>query len=219
MAARYTLILGTKEWSSWSLRPYVALRAVGAPFAEDVIALRRHSTSEEVLKRTPAGRVPVLKIEENGKSTIVWDSLAICETLAERHPEARLWPDDSAVRAQARSYAAEMHSGFSDVRDQLSMDFARTLPSPELRDNTKAQIARILTAWSEALGKYGKDGGFLFGHFSVVDCMYAPVVSRFKTYGIEVPPSVKTYMERIFALPAMQDWGKAAKAEVEAGLA
>jgi glutathione S-transferase len=219
MDARYTLIVGTKDWSSWSLRPYVALRAIGAPFAEDVILLRRNSTTEEVLKRTPAGRVPVLKIEEHGKSHIVWDSLAICETLAERHPEAKLWPDDAVVRAQARSFAAEMHSGFPDVRDQLSMDFARTLPTPTLRDATKAQIARITQAWSDALGKYGKDGGYLFGRFSIADCMYAPVVSRFRTYGIDVPQDVKSYMERVWALPAMQDWGKAAKAEVDAGIA
>src|SRR5690349_14278622 len=108
MPVRYTLTIGTKDWSSWSLRPYVALRAIGVPFEEDVIALRRNSTTAEVEKRTPAGRVPVLKIEEAGSSYIVWDSLAICETLAERHPEAKLWPDDARARAKARSYAAEM---------------------------------------------------------------------------------------------------------------
>lgn len=219
MAARYTLIVGTKDWSSWSLRPYVALRAIGVPFTEDVIRLRHDTTSEEVAKRTPAGRVPVLKIEEGGKTAIVWDSLAICETLAERHPEAKLWPDDPAVRAQARSYAAEMHSGFPDVRDQLSMDFARSHPTPDLRDSTKAQIARIIEAWSGALEDYGKDGGFLFGRFSVADCMYAPVVSRFRTYGIALPKIAADYSARMFALPAMQDWGKASKAEVDAGVA
>lgn len=218
MTTRYTLILGTKNWSSWSLRPYMALRHIGVAFAEDLIALRRDTTSEEVVKRTPAGRVPVLKIDEAGKSYIVWDSLAICETLAERHPGAGLWPGDPATRAMARSYAAEMHSGFPDLRDQLSMEFARRLPLPELRETTKAQIARIIDAWSEALNHHASAGGFLFGRFSIADCTYAPVVSRFVTYGVALPAPVEAYVERMMALPAMVDWGKAAKQEVEAGL-
>ncbi len=219
MAARYTLILGTKNWSSWSLRPYVAMRATGAPFEEVVIALRHteaSATRQEISKYSPTGRVPVLKIAENGGTATVWDSLAICETLAERHPEAKLWPDDAGARAQARSYAAEMHSGFPDLRDQLTMEFARTLPMPALRDETKEQIARIVEAWMQALSAH--DGGFLFGRFCVADCMYAPVVSRFLTYGIALPQIAKAYCDRMMALPAMQDWGRAAKAEVDAGL-
>jgi glutathione S-transferase len=219
MAARYTLILGTKDWSSWSLRPYVALRHVGVPFDEQLVALRRDTTSPEILAFSPAGRVPVLRIEENGAGYNVWDSLAICETLADRHPEAKLWPDDPAARAVARSYAAEMHSGFPDLREQLSMDFARRLPLPALREATKAQIARILSAWSEALAAHGAAGGFLFGRFSIADCMYAPVVSRFATYGVEMPPAVKAYAGRMMELPAMRDWGKASEAEVAKGLA
>lgn len=219
MAARYTLILGTKNWSSWSLRPYMAMRATGAPFEEVVIALRRTETSatrQEILKHSPTGRVPVLKIDENGRTATVWDSLAICETLAERHPEAKLWPDEAGARAQARSYAAEMHSDFADLRDQLTMEFARTLPAPALSDAAREQIARIVEAWTQALSAHG--GGFLFGRFCVADCMYAPVVSRFLTYGIALPPEAKAYCERMMALPAMQDWGRAAKAEVDAGL-
>ncbi len=219
MQARYTLTIGTKDWSSWSLRPYMALRAIGVPFVEDLIPLRRNSTTAEVEKRTPAGRVPVLKIEEGGTSYIVWDSLAICETLAERHPEAQLWPADARKRARARSYCAEMHAGFPDVRDQLTMDFARTLPTPTLREETKKQIARITAGWTDVLGQHQSEGGFLFGRFSLADCMYAPVVSRFVTYGIELSPLAQRYVDRMFALPAMQDWGKAAKAEVDAGLA
>ena len=219
MAARYTLILGTRSWSSWSLRPYMAMRATGAPFEEITIRLRRlesPSTREEILKHSPSGRVPALKIAENGRTATVWDSLAICETLAERHPDAKLWPDDANVRAVARSYAAEMHSGFPDLRDQLTMEFSRTLPLPELREATKMQIARIIEAWTQALDGYR--GDFLFGGFCVADCMYAPVVSRFLTYGVDLPPAVKAYCERMTALPAMQDWGRAAKAEVDAGL-
>ncbi len=219
MAAHYTLIVGTKDWSSWSLRPYVALRHIGAPFDEQPVALRRDTTSPEILRFSPTGRVPVLRIEENGTGYIVWDSLAICETLAERHPEAKLWPDDPATRAVARAYAAEMHSGFPDLREQLSMDFARRLPLPALRDATRSQIARILSAWSEALAGHGSAGGFLFGRFSIADCMYAPVVSRFVTYGVEMPPAVKTYVAQMMELPAMRDWGKAAETEVAAGLA
>ena len=219
--AAYTLILGTKNWSSWSLRPYMAMRATAAPFEEITIRLRHSeapATREQILKHSPAGRVPVLKIAEAGRSYAVWDSLAICETLAERHPEAKLWPDEAERRALARSYAAEMHSGFPDLREQLTMEFARTLPAPELREVTKAQIARIVEAWTQALKDYGDANGFLFGRFSVADCIYAPVVSRFLTYGIALPPAAKVYCERMMALPAMQDWGRAAKAEVDAGL-
>jgi glutathione S-transferase len=219
--ATYTLILGTKNWSSWSLRPYMAMRATGATFEE--IGIRLHAieaptTREQILKHSPAGRVPVLKVAEGGRTVTVWDSLAICETLAERHPEAKLWPEDAERRALARSYAAEMHSGFPDLREQLTMEFARTLPTPDLREATKAQIARILEAWTQALNDYGGANGFLFGRFSIADCMYAPVVSRFLTYGIALPPSVAAYCGRMMALPAMQDWGRAAKAEVDAGL-
>src|SRR6185437_7902974 len=183
----YTLIVGTKEWSSWSLRPFLALKAIGAPFEEDVIRLNHDSTTVEVQRRSPSGRVPLLKIAENGREVSIWDSLAICETLAERHPQAKLWPDDPFVRAEARSYAAEMHSGFPDLRQQLPMEFVRKLPLPELRDATKAHIARIVRAWTDTLERHGSDGGFLFGRFSIADCMYAPVVSRFRTYGIEAP--------------------------------
>jgi len=219
MSIRYTLVLGTKDWSSWSLRPYVAIRATGAPFEEILVPLRQEPlTGDEIRKHSKAGRVPILKIEDNGQTTIIWDSLAICETLAERHPDAKLWPSDAMVRAEARSYAAEMHAGFPDLRDQLSMDFARRKPMPVLRDETKVQLARIIDAWSSALSRFSKNGGFLFGDLSVADCMYAPVVSRFVTYGVRVPAIVTTYVERMMALPAMRDWGTAAQKEVDAGL-
>ena len=215
----YTLIIGTRNWSSWSLRPYLALKAIGAPFGEEVIQLRHDSTTEEVQRRSPSGRVPLLKIAEDGREQLVWDSLAICETLAERHPEAKLWPDDPGLRAEARAYAAEMHSGFPDLREQLSMEFVRRLPIPALREGTKAQIARIISAWTHVLERDGSNDGFLFGHFSIADCMYAPVVSRFRTYGVAVPAVVQAYCDRIWALPAMRNWEKAAQAEVDSALA
>jgi glutathione S-transferase len=217
--AQYTLIVGTRNWSSWSLRPYVALRASGAAFETVDIRLRQKdapTTREQILKFSPAGKVPVLKIAENGETLTVWDSLAICETVAERHPEARLWPSDPGTRAVARSHAAEMHSGFPDLREQLSMDFARKKPLPELREDTQKQIARILDAWQSALAAHR--GDFLFGALSVADCMYAPVVSRFETYGVEVPAEVRAYMARVLALPAMQEWRGVCEKEIEAGL-
>ncbi|MGD0142441.1 MAG: glutathione S-transferase family protein [Rhizomicrobium sp.] len=219
MAAQYTLIMGTQDWSSWSLRPYLALRATGAPFEQIVIPLRQPDSKAKILRHSHSGYVPALKIAEAGKTHTVWDSLAICETLAERHPAAKLWPDDPFVRAEARSYAAEMHSGFAAVRANLSMDFARRVPTPALDDETKQQVARIIDAWTHALTQHGDANGFLFGRFSVADCMYGPVVSRFRTYGIATPPIVGAYMERMFALPAMHDWDTASKAEVDAGLA
>jgi glutathione S-transferase len=215
----YTLIVGTRSWSSWSLRPFVALKATGAPFEVVDIRLRQTehpTTREQILSYSPAGKVPVLKIEESGNTMTVWDSLAICETLAERHPEAQLWPDDAAARALARSYACEMHSGFADVRDQLTMDFARKTELPELREDTQKQIARILAAWQDALAAY--EGEFLFGKLSVADCMYAPVVSRFDTYGVAVPAPVRGYMDRVLALPAMREWLKVSQQEIEAGI-
>lgn len=217
--ARYTLILGTRDWSSWSLRPYVAMRAIGAPFEEVVVALRQEESPEILRKVSPSARVPVLKIEEGDATTTVWDSLAICETLAERHPEAGLWPDDASMRATARAYAAEMHSGFPALRSQMSMDFVRKHPTPALDGAAEADVARVIEAWTEALKRYSGSREFLFGRFSIADAMYAPVVSRFTTYGIEVPAIVQAYMDKIWALPAMQDWKSASQAEVDAGIA
>jgi glutathione S-transferase len=217
--ARYTLIVGTRNWSSWSLRPFLALSATGVAFDTVDIRLRQKdapATRDQILQYSPAGKVPVLKIEENGTSLTIWDSLAICETIAERHPQAQLWPADANTRAIARSYSCEMHSGFADVRDQLTMDFVRKKPMPELRPETQIQLARIIAAWQEALTTY--KGDYLFGKFSLADCMYAPVVSRFETYGVAVPATVRAYMDRIIALPAMAEWRKVAQAEVEAGL-
>jgi glutathione S-transferase len=210
----YTLIVGTQEWSSWSLRPYIALMATGAKFKLRVIPLRQPQSKAAILKHSPAGKVPVLKFDGQA----VWDSLAICETLAERHPKAGLWPKDAKLRAKARSYAAEMHSGFPDIRSQLPMAFASRLPMPELKPETQEQIARIIAAWDDALKKHGGKDGFLFGKFSIADCMYAPVVSRFTTYGVKTPSHVKNYMDKVWALPAMQTWLKAARKEINSGV-
>ena len=218
----YTLVVGTRQWSSWSLRPFLALSATGAPFETVVIRLRVRppapvTTRDLILQHSLAGKVPVLKIEDGGQTQTVWDSLAICETLAERHPGANLWPADANARARARSLSSEMHSGFPDLRDQLGMEFASTLPLPDLREDTQKQIARIIAAWSDALE--ASKGDFLFGHFTIADCMFAPVVSRFETYGVAVPPLVRRYMDRVLALPAMAVWRKGAQEEIAAGIA
>ena len=211
----YTLVVGTRSWSSWSLRAHMALVATGAPFETICVRLRKSEAADDILRHSPSGKVPLLK---TGDGERIWDSLAICETLAERHPAAKLWPDDAKVRALARSYCAEMHAGFADVRDQLTMDFARQLPLPELRPQTSRQIERIIAAWEEALSAHGREGGFLFGRFSIADCMYAPVVSRFRTYGVALPAASATYAKRVWQLPAMQSWLKEAEAEIAAGL-
>jgi|SRR5437016_8927442 len=214
----YQLIVGTKNWSSWSLRPYLALRATGAPFTEITIALRRPETRAEIRKLAPSNRVPVLLVKQDDREFAVFDSLAICETLAERHPEARLWPADAALRAKARSVSAAMHSGFAALRETLSMEFARRLPTPPLSAAVGEDIEEIKANWQEALGAPGRHGDFLFGEFSIADCMYAPVVSRFRTYGIPLPPLLEHYGERIWRLPALQDWLTASQAEVNQGL-
>jgi glutathione S-transferase len=157
--------------------------------------------------------VPALKIEENGVSQTVWDSLAISETLAERHPEARLWPEAASARAHARSVVAEMHSGFQPLRRALSMEIAARHATPTLEDDVQADIARIVAIWTGALAAHGGEGGFLFGRFSIADAFFAPVVTRFETYAIRLPAAAQAYGQRILALPAMQEWIDAAKAE------
>jgi glutathione S-transferase len=214
----YQLIVGTKNWSSWSLRPYLALRATGAPFAEVTIALRRPETRAEIRKFAPSNKVPVLLIKDPDRAFAEFDSLAICETLAERHPEVQLWPADPALRAKARAISAAMHSGFAALRETLSMEFARRLSTPALSDAVQADIDEIKSYWQEALGAAGRTGDFLFGPFSIADCMYAPVVSRFRTYSIPLPPQLQQYCDRVWRLAAMQDWLTASEAEVNQGL-
>ncbi len=214
MSARYTLYIGSKNISSWSLRPWLAMRMAKLPFEEVLIRLRTPETKARIQQHSPSGKVPALKIEENGKSETIWDSLAISETIAERHAEAQLWPEDAMARAQARSVAAEMHSGFPDLRTVLSMEIAARHPTPALDDSVQRDIARIIAIWTSALGEFGKQGGgFLFGHFSIADAFYAPVVTRFETYGIHLPAIAQAYGQRILALAPMREWESAAKIE------
>jgi glutathione S-transferase len=140
--------------------------------------------------------------------------LAICETIAERHPDAKLWPSGAEARAQARSIVAEMHSGFPDLRRVLGMDVGHRYPTPQLDDAVQAQVARIVEIWQSALAGHGGEGGFLFGRFTIADAFYAPVVTRFETYGIHLPPVAQAYSQRVLALAPMHEWEAAAKMEV-----
>jgi glutathione S-transferase len=212
MGIRYTLYIGNKNISSWSLRPWLAMKMAKIPFDEVLIRLHTPESKGRILAHSPSGKLPSLKIEENGASFTVWDTLAICETLAERHPEAQLWPENGAARAQARSIAAEMHSGFAELRRVLSMEIAARQPTPALEDEVQADIARIIAIWSDALGAHEK-GGFLFGRFSIADAFFAPVITRFETYGIHLPAVAQAYCQRVLALPPMREWAAAAKAE------
>jgi len=213
MAARYTLYIGSKNTSSWSLRPWLAMRNAKLAFDEVLIPLRKPETVSQIKVHSPSSKLPALKIDEDGLSRTVWDSLAICETLAERHPEAGLWPEDATARAEARSIVAEMHSGFPDLRRVLSMDIAARYPTPPLDDALQMQIARIVELWQSVLGRYGKSSGFLFGHFTIADAFYAPVATRFETYGVHLPPIAQAYTQRILATPAMREWEESARRE------
>jgi len=213
MAARYTLYIGSKNTSSWSLRPWLAMRNAKLAFDEVLIPLRKPETVSQIKVHSPSSKLPALKINEDVVSRTVWDSLAICETLAERHPEACLWPEDATARAEARSIVAEMHSGFPDLRRVLSMDIGARYPTPPLDDALQMQIARIVELWQSVLGRYGKSSGFLFGHFTIADAFYAPVATRFETYGVHLPPVAQAYTQRILATPAMREWEESARRE------
>lgn len=205
----YRIVIGNKAYSSWSLRPWLALRHIGVPFDEEVIPLHAEGSKQRILGHSPAGKVPVL---HHGAVTI-WDSLAICEYLAERHPGAGLWPWDPAARAVARSVSAEMHSGFQDLRRNLFMDLKRSLDDPARRTAAASDIARVQEIWRDCRNRFGDDGPFLFGRFSIADCMFAPVCTRFATWGVDVAADARAYMEAILDLPAMRDWIAAAKDE------
>ncbi len=209
-----TLYIGSKSFSSWSLRPWLAMRQAGLDFEEVVIPLRQVSTKSAIRKVSPSGKVPCL---EHG-NTVIWDSLAICEYVAEIAPEVALWPGGRDARAFARAISAEMHSGFPTLRQALPMDFATTLPAPEIGPELEGDIRRIVAIWGEARRHYGSSGPFLLGAFSIADAMYAPVASRFTTYGIDLRPfgddgAAEAYRRHIMDLAAMREWGRSAAEE------
>jgi glutathione S-transferase len=205
-----TLYLGNKNYSSWSLRAWLVLKQSGLDFDEVVLPLRQPPFgTDEILKRSPSGKVPAL---QHGDLT-VWESLAIAEYVAELAPEARLWPEDRAARAVARSISAEMATSFSALRTAMPMNLRREVtplaPPPEVARD----IARIQEIWRSTLRRFGRSGEHLFGRWTIADAMYAPVVTRFQTYGVEADGAARAYMRAASALPAMQAWVAAAREE------
>lgn len=212
--ARYTLIIGDKTLSSWSLRPWLAMKRFGIPFAEERIRLRQPESKAAILRHSPSGKVPALKT--NGLT--VCDSLAIVEYLAERHPELGLWPGDAEARALARSISAEMHSGFSALRSEMAMDLLASLPTPPIGETLDHNICRIVAIWREARARHGGAGPFLFGAFSCADAMFAPVATRFRTYGVDLASfgddgQAADYARTVLDLPEMTAWTEGAEAE------
>jgi glutathione S-transferase len=202
------IVVGNKKYSSWSLRPWLALKLTSAPFEETVVALDMPETAGDIRKYSPSGRVPALI----DGTTTVWESLAICEYLAEKFPQAGLWPSDPAQRALARAVSSEMHAGFGNLRNDCSMRIVEQRPYKPLRPETQKDVDRIVELWNECLRRSG--GPWLFGaRPGIADAMYAPVVSRFRTYSIPVAGGAKVYCDTVWAWPVLQDWVAAARAE------
>jgi glutathione S-transferase len=204
-----TLVIGNKNYSSWSLRPWIAMKVASIPFEEVVIPLYLPGSAEHILKYSPAGKVPILI---DGDDT-VWESLAILEHLAEKFPAAKLWPSDARARSFARSAATEMLGGFQPLRQHCTMNLwlpVKQRPQPE---EVLANMRRIETLWAECRARFGAGGPFLFGAFCNADAMYAPVVARFHNYGLPVSPATRAYMEAVMALPAWKEWYDAAMKE------
>jgi len=205
------LVIGNKNYSSWSLRPWFLMSEAGIEFDEHRIPLDTPDTVAEIAAFNAAGKVPILVTD----SFRVWDSLAICETVAEQWPEKKLWPDDAADRAFARAVSAEMHSGFFHLRDCMPMNCRAMGRKVEIPDALGRGIDRVIAIWSECHKRFGANSGWLFGRFSVADAMFAPVVLRFRTYGINLPVSAGYYPQRVLESKAMQAWLTAAECEVE----
>jgi glutathione S-transferase len=203
----FELFIGNKCFSSWSLRPWVAMKHLGIPFAEKFVRLRTPETARNLATISPTGQVPVLR---HG-ALVVWETLAILEYLADLFPEKELWPADREARATARAVATEMHSGFREVRYGWPMNLRRPKSHKPLSAEGEAQRLRIEAIWRECLGRSG--GPFLFGDLSAADAMYAPVVTRFDTYGGELEPDIRSYVDTMLATGAMRDWYAGASAE------
>jgi glutathione S-transferase len=210
-SAGLVLVIGNRNYSSWSLRPWLAAAMAGASFDTIRIPLHQPDSQSRIRQYSAAGKVPVLV----DGSHVVWDSLAICEYLAERFPEAGLWPSDAAARAVARSVACEMHAGFAALRRDLPMNIRLDRAGHRWSPEADADIARILALWSGLRARHDSGGAFLFGRFSIADAMYAPVVLRLRSYRVPVPGDVAAYMQSVLGLPPMQDWMAAALAEPE----
>ncbi|MFN3350447.1 glutathione S-transferase family protein [Pseudorhodoplanes sp.] len=203
------LILGNKNYSSWSLRPWIAMRHAGLAFEDEVIPLYEPGSRERILHYSPTGKVPVLIDGE----MVIWESLAILDHIADRFPQTQLWPSEPKARAHARAVSAEMHAGFAPLRRHCPMNMRRVGRPRALTPEAEADVQRIDAIWSECRARFGQGGPFLFGAFSAADAMYAPVVSRFVSYAIKAGPAGQAYMAAMQALPAWQEWQAAGVAE------
>ena len=205
------LVIGTKAWSSWSLRPWLALKRVGVPFEEVLVTLRQgETTSAEIGKISPSKLAPALKDGD----LVVWDSLAICEYLAEKFPEAKLWPEDPALRALGRSISAEMHSGFQALRNECPMALDEEPRALEISEATQKDIRKIVERWNALLTRSG--GPFLLGDWSIADAFWTPVATRFRTYQVDLSDygdtgAAQAYVERLLETPEFLEWERAAK--------
>ncbi len=196
------LVIGNKNYSSWSLRAWLTLKQADIPFEETLISLDTDTATEEKLRHAPTARVPVL---HDGEITI-WDSLAIVEYIAEQYPDRGLWPESKIARARARSLCAEMHAGFLDLRTELPLNCRARTARRKRPPEVEADIERILAAWRSTRAEFGEGGPFLFGEFTIADAFFAPVASRFFTYDVEIDENGRTYQETLFSLPPMQQW-------------
>jgi glutathione S-transferase len=214
--SRPVLVIGNKNYSSWSLRPWLLLKTKGIAFDEVRVPLYQRQSKAAIQAHAPAGRaqygkVPILK---DGDLT-VWDSLAICEYVAERFPDRACWPEDPRDRAGARAISAEMHAGFRTLRTQMPMNCRRS-PAPVPRDDElDGDIERVIDIWTSALADHAAPGRYLFGDFGIADAMYAPVVLRFTAYAVALPTDARAYADSILALPALQAWVTDARRETE----
>jgi glutathione S-transferase len=207
----YTLIIGNKNYSSWSLRAWLAMKQAGMEFAEIRIPLDLPETRSQILRYSPTGRVPALRCD----ALTIWDSLAICEYIAEQFPDALLLPQDTQTRAIVRSVSAEMHSGFPALRQRLPMDCRARYPYEGFNAEVQSDIDRVTKLWQTCRQQYGSGDSFLFGHFTLADAMFAPVASRFVTYNVPIDAISQAYIDALYALPALQEWLTAAVAEAE----
>jgi glutathione S-transferase len=216
MANTYTLLIGSRNFSSWSLRGWLAAKLTGAPFETKLFNFHTPERAQ-IAKSSPSGLVPALTVERPGQTPfMVWDSLAIGEFLAEAHPGSHLWPEDRFARAQARSVSAEMHSGFAELRRTCPMDIMNRAHNHPLNEETKRNVERIQFLWRACRRDFAQGGDFLFGSFSLADCFYAPVVTRFVTYGVKVDDTARAYIDAITSWAAMKEWTQGAAAEEKA---
>ena len=205
------LVIGNKNYSSWSMRPWILLRQAGIPFEEVQLKFDNDVHVIGIEKYSKAGKVPVLVVDGEP----VWDTLAICETVAELHPDKQLWPSDPVARRVARSICAEMHSGFQALRGKMPMNIRGQHPGKGMTPESRKDIDRVVAIWTDCRSRFGGAGSFLFGRFSIPDAFYAPVVMRFVTYAVELPPAAQAYVEAVQALSAVREWVEAARREKE----